>query len=95
VRAPPHGGVTGSFFAATSCPSGCEVFNTLSTQTPAFTQSFPDILFDSNARPFSDTILDASGAPVGTIVAQGNNLQAGAGTLLGGTTATLHPILVL
>lgn len=71
------------FFTATNCASGCEAFATPTTQTPVFTQIFPDILFTGNTRPFTDTVVDSSGATVGTIVAQGLGSQAGVGTLLG------------
>ena len=84
--------VTGEFFTATSCPSGCEPFNTPATQVPVFLQTFPNLMFNPPAgmlgvanttRPFTDIVLDGSGAPTGVILAQGNGHQAGAGDLVG------------
>ena len=84
--------VTASFFTATSCPSGCEAFSTPATQVPVFLQNFPNLMFNppagmlgitNSTRPFTDIVLDASGAPTGAIIAQGNSVQAGMGTLAG------------
>jgi hypothetical protein len=72
--------VGAEFFTATSCPSGCEAFTTPSTQTPVFLQNFPDLMFDpfsgilssnttsvtSRTRPFTDIVLNSSGATTGT-----------------------------
>jgi RHS repeat-associated protein len=80
------------FFAATSCASGCEPFDTTPAATPVFTQSFPNLMFDppvgmlaiaNDTRPFTDVVLDGSGAPTGVILAQGSTVQAGIGTLAG------------
>ncbi|MBZ5729371.1 MAG: Ig-like domain-containing protein, partial [Acidobacteriia bacterium] len=89
--------VTGRFFHAAACTPGCEAFTTLSSEQPVFTQNFPNLMFDpfagmlaanptgvgSGTRPFTDIVLDAGGAVVGTIVAQGNGSQAGTGSLAG------------
>ena len=87
--------MTGRFFHAAACTPGCEAFTTLSSEQPVFTQNFPNLMFDpfagmlaanptgvgSGTRPFTDIVLDAGGAVVGTIVAQGNGSQAGTGSL--------------
>jgi hypothetical protein len=89
--------VAAEFFTASSCPSGCEAFTTPATQVPVFLQSFPNLMFDplsgmlannntgvsSSTRPFTDIVLDATGAPTGVMVAQGNSAQAGVGSLAG------------
>ena len=80
--------VTGEFFTATSCPSGCEAFTTPKTQVPAFLQTFPDLMFNpagttSTTRSFADLILGPTGASTGSILAQGNGHVAGAGDMLG------------
>ena len=94
ITAPPKlttSPVTGRFFAA----DGSGVFNTTTTQTPAFTQNFPGINFDpiagsvpgntsgvtNQTRPFTDIVTDRNGAYAGAIVAQGNGYRAGAGPL--------------
>lgn len=65
------------------------------TGTPAFGQSFPDILFNADpsviphdissinpfTRPFTDKTVDVNGNYNGQIVAQGNGFQAGTGPL--------------
>ncbi|HLK66747.1 MAG TPA: malectin domain-containing carbohydrate-binding protein [Bryobacteraceae bacterium] len=71
------------FFTSTSCASGCEAFGIATTATPVFTQSFPDIQFLNNQRPFTDTVLDNSGNAAGAVTAQGSGSQAGVGTLAG------------
>jgi hypothetical protein len=80
--------VTGEFFTAASCPSGCEAFTTPKTQVPAFLQTFPDLMFNpagttSTTRSFADLILGPTGASTGSILAQGNGHVAGAGDMLG------------
>ncbi len=74
---------------------GPRVFNTPPTATPAFTMTIPTINFNPptgtvpgmpgtigvNTRPFTDVTTDLNGNFTGTIVAQGNGLQAGVGTL--------------
>jgi hypothetical protein len=60
--------VTSQFFNSTTCASGCEPFNITPGTTPAFTQNFPNINF-ANSRPFADTVVDGTGAAVGTIIA--------------------------
>lgn len=85
--------VQGNFFAnpANSC-----TFDAGPNSTPAFTQSFPDILFNPSAsavphdistvtnftRPFTDLTVDINGNYNGQVVAQGNGQQAGAGSLI-------------
>jgi RHS repeat-associated protein len=83
--------ITGMFFT-----SLCEgYFCTPPTQQPVFTQNFPTINFDPPVgtvpgnttgvdiitRPFTDVVTDLNGNSIGTIVAQGNGVQAGVGTL--------------
>jgi hypothetical protein len=84
--------VSAEFFISPTCASGCEPFSIAATQVPAFVQAFPNILFDpspallgvgNTTRPFTDIVLDPTGAPTGTIVAQGSGLQAGVGTMAG------------
>ena len=80
--------VTGEFFTAASCPSGCEAFSTPNTQVPAFLQTFPDLMFNpagttSTPRSFADLILGPTGVSTGSILAQGNGHVAGAGDMLG------------
>src|SRR4029077_9100222 len=64
--------------------------------TPAFAQTFPDILFNpattvvphnistvnNFTRPFTDLTVDVNGNYNGQIVAQGNGQQAGLGGLI-------------
>ncbi|HEX7153857.1 MAG TPA: Ig-like domain-containing protein [Thermoanaerobaculia bacterium] len=76
--------------------NGSGVFNTPATATPAFMQAFPTINFNPpsgtipgggssgvgvNSRPFTNVTTDLNGNFTGTIVAQGNGLQAGVGTM--------------
>lgn len=75
--------------------NGSGVFNTPPTATPAFMQAFPTINFNPPAgtipgntsgvgvftRPFTNVTTDLNGNFTGTIVAQGNGLQAGVGSL--------------
>ena len=83
--------VTGQFFTA----DGSGVFNTPTTAQPLFTQTFPNIDFNpapgavpnntssvtNLTRPFTDVVTDLSGNFAGVLPAQGNNYQAGVGTL--------------
>ena len=83
--------INGRFFSSND--SG--PFNTPPTATPAFTQNFPTINFNPptgtvpgmpgtigvNTRPFTDVTTDLNGNFTGSIVAQGNGLQAGVGAL--------------
>jgi RHS repeat-associated protein len=83
--------IFGRFFAS----DGSGGFDTPATATPAFTQSFPTINFNPpagtvpgntsgigvNTRPFTDVTTDLNGNFTGTIVAQGNGVQAGLNTL--------------
>jgi RHS repeat-associated protein len=76
-------------------PNGSCTFDVGPGSTPAFGQTFPDILFNAPAsavphdistvttttRPFTDLTVDVNGNYNGTIVAQGNGLQAGVGSL--------------
>ncbi|HEX9984114.1 MAG TPA: Ig-like domain-containing protein [Thermoanaerobaculia bacterium] len=76
--------------------NGSGVFNTPATATPAFMQAFPTINFNPpggtipggansgvgvNSRPFTNVTTDLNGNFTGTIIAQGNGLQAGVGTM--------------
>ena len=84
--------VQGDFFAN---PRDSCTFDVGPGSTPVFGQTFPDILFNADAsfvphdistvnagtRPFTDLTVDVNGNYNGQIVAQGNNLQAGAGSL--------------
>ncbi len=83
--------ITAQFFPA----DGTGVFNTPSSQTPAFTQGFSSIDFDpapgtvsgntsgvtNQTRPFADIVTDRNGNFLGSIVAQGTDYQAGAGPM--------------
>jgi RHS repeat-associated protein len=83
--------VYGRFFAS----DGSGGFDTQPTATPVFSLFFPTINFNPPAgtipgnnsgvgvdtRPFTDVVTDISGNFSGTIVAQGNRLQAGVGSL--------------
>jgi RHS repeat-associated protein len=85
--------IFGRFFTS----NGSGIFNIPPTATPVFTQEFPTINFDPpagtipgntsgvnvNTRPFTDVTTDLNGNFTGTIVAQGNGFQAGAGSLNG------------
>jgi RHS repeat-associated protein len=85
------GTVCGHFFSS----DGSGSFDTLPTATPAFTQCFPSINFNPpsgsipgspagiglDTRPFTDVTTDRSGNFNGSIVAGGNGLQAGVGSL--------------
>src|SRR6185437_9258074 len=75
--------------------NGSGPFNTPPTATPAFVQNFPTINFNPptgtvpgmpvsigvNTRPFTDVTTDLNGNFTGSIVAQGNGVQAGVGSL--------------
>ena len=83
--------VNGRFFTS----DGSGSFDIPPTQPPAFTQNFPTINFNPpsgtipgdtsgvgvNTRPFTNVTTDLNGNFTGTIVAQGNGLQAGVGSL--------------
>src|SRR4029077_4030770 len=83
--------INGRFFSSND--SG--PFNTPPTATPPFVQNFPTINFNPptgtgpgmpgslgvNTRPFTDVTTDLNGNFTGSIVAQGNGLQAGVNTL--------------
>ncbi len=83
--------VCGRFFSS----DGSGSFDTLPTVTPAFTQCFPNINFNPpsgsipgtpagiglDTRPFTDVTTDQGGNFSGSIVAGGNGLQAGVGSL--------------
>jgi YD repeat-containing protein len=93
----------GQFFPSTTCTSGCEAFAIPNSATPAFTQNFPNLMFDppagmlaiaNDTRPFTDVVLDFSGAPAGVIVAQSTTGQAGMGAL-NGFSAVLRGSLVV
>jgi RHS repeat-associated protein len=86
---------TSTIFARFFPSDGSGGFNTPPTATPAFTQSFPTINFNPpagtipgnnsgigvNTRPFIDVTTDLNGNFTGSIIAQGNGVQAGLGTL--------------
>ncbi|MGZ5445178.1 MAG: Ig-like domain-containing protein [Thermoanaerobaculia bacterium] len=86
---------TSPMFARFFFTNGSGVFNTPPGTTPAFIQAFPTINFNPpsgtipgntsgvgvNTRPFTNVTTDLNGNFTGTIVAQGNGLQAGVGTL--------------
>jgi RHS repeat-associated protein len=86
---------TSTIFARFFASDNSGAFDTPATATPVFTQSFPTINFDPpagtipgnnsgigvNTRPFVDVTTDLNGNFTGTIVAQGNGLQAGVGSL--------------
>ncbi|HET8891811.1 MAG TPA: PKD domain-containing protein [Candidatus Angelobacter sp.] len=83
--------INGRIFAS----NGSGTFNTPPTATPAFVQNFPTINFNPptgtvpgmpgsigvNTRPFTDVTTDLNGNFTGSIIAQGNGLQAGVGAL--------------
>ncbi|HLJ86073.1 MAG TPA: RHS repeat-associated core domain-containing protein [Candidatus Angelobacter sp.] len=83
--------IFGRFFTS----DGSGGFDTSPTVTPVFSQTFPTINFNPPGgtipgdtsgvgeftRPFTDVTTDLNGNFTGTIVAQGNGLQAGVGTL--------------
>lgn len=83
--------IFGRFFTS----DGSGGFNTPPTATPAFTQEFPTIDFNPpagtipgnnsgigvNTRPFIDVTTDLNGNFTGSIIAQGNGVQAGLNTL--------------
>src|SRR5229473_506314 len=89
------GPVQGNFYPNPPAPNGSCTFDIGPGATPAFGQTFPDILFNAPAsavphdistvttttRPFTDLTVDVNGNYNGTIVAQGNGLQAGVGSL--------------
>jgi RHS repeat-associated protein len=84
--------VLGRFFT-NNTNSG--VFVTLPTETPVFSQHFPTITFNppfttipnngsnvnETTRPFTNITTDVNGNYTGTIIAQGNNSQAGVNNL--------------
>jgi hypothetical protein len=84
--------VSGNFYPN---PNNSCTFDVAPPATPAFGQTFPDILFNpptsavphnistvnSNTRPFTDLTVDVNGNYNGQIVAQGNGQQAGVGSL--------------
>ncbi len=86
---------TTPLFARFFFSNGSGVFNTPSTATPAFIQAFPTINFNPPGgtipgntsgigvftRPFTNVTTDLNGNFTGTIVAQGNGLQAGVDSL--------------
>jgi RHS repeat-associated protein/uncharacterized repeat protein (TIGR01451 family) len=86
---------TTPMFARFFATDGSGAFNTPATATPAFIQSFPTINFNppggtvpgntsgvnTGTRPFIDVTTDLNGNFTGTIIAQGNGLQAGVGSL--------------
>ncbi|MEA2693135.1 MAG: mucin9, partial [Acidobacteriota bacterium] len=86
------GPVQGNFFFR---PSTATAFNAKPGDIPAFRQTFPTLNFNPPAgvvnnntsgvgpttRPFTDVTTDGVGNFAGAIVAQGNGLQAGVGTL--------------
>jgi len=83
--------VQGEFFTS----DGSGTFDTSSSAQPAFTQTFASINFNPptgsipgmpntigvTTVPFTNVTTDANGNYTGSVIAQGNGLQAGAGTL--------------
>lgn len=86
---------TTPMFARFFATNGSGTFNTPATATPVFIQAFPTINFNppggtipgntsgvgTLTRPFTNVTTDLNGNFTGTIIAQGNGLQAGAGSL--------------
>lgn len=86
--------VWGRFFTN---PRGSIVFDKLPTDTPIFTQAFPTLNFNpiagsvpgaptnlnQDTRPFTNVTTDLNGHYSGSIVAQGNGVIAGLGSLRG------------
>src|SRR5437867_2934791 len=86
--------VTGNFYAE---PTSSASFVAPPADTPVFAQSFPTIDFNppsgivnhnvsgvgTSTRPFTDVTTDLQSNFMGTIVAQGNNAQAGVGSMNG------------
>ena len=86
---------TTPMFARFFTTNGSGTFNTPATATPAFIQAFPTINFNppggtipgntsgvgTSTRPFTNVTTDLNGNFTGTIIAQGNALQAGVGSL--------------
>ena len=84
--------VDGRFFTE---PTTAQTFVAKPGDTPTFGQTFPNLAFNPSAaalphnatgvgpttHPFTDVTTDIVGNGVGTIVAQGNGKQAGAGTM--------------
>ena len=85
--------ILGRFFPN---PNNTGTFDVLPTATPVFSQYFPTILFNpptgtvnnlacsivnTNARPFTDVTTDATANFKGSVIAQGNGVQAGVGSL--------------
>ena len=83
--------ILGRFFPN---PNNTGTFDVLPTATPVFSQYFPTILFNpptgtvnnlacsivnTNARPFTDVTTDATANFKGSVIAQGNGVQAGVG----------------
>jgi RHS repeat-associated protein len=89
--------ILGRFFTEDAAAYSSGTFDTLPTAMPAFTQEFSTINFnppantipgnasnvDVNTRPFTDITTDQNGHYTGTVIAQGNGLQAGVGSLYG------------
>jgi RHS repeat-associated protein len=87
--------ILGRFFAPDANECGNGSFDTPSTAVPVFTEEFPTINFNPpantipgntsnvgiNTRPFTDVTTDQNGNYTGTIIAQGNGIQAGIGNL--------------
>jgi RHS repeat-associated protein len=83
--------VQGEFFTS----DGSGTFDTPSTAQPAFTQTFASLNFNPptgsipgmpstigiSTVPFTNVTTDANGNYTGSVIAQGNGLQAGVGTL--------------
>ncbi|HEX2831379.1 MAG TPA: Ig-like domain-containing protein [Thermoanaerobaculia bacterium] len=86
---------TSPMFARFFFTNGSGTFNTPAGTTPAFIQAFPTINFNPpsgtvpgntsgvgvTTRPFTNVTTDLNGNFTGTIIAQGNGLRAGEGTL--------------
>ena len=83
--------VTGRFFHA---PANATAFTATPADIPVFAQQFPNIAFNPPSgvvpgnttvspatRPFTDVLVNPDGEAAGTVIAQGNGHQAGAGDM--------------
>ena len=87
--------ILGRFFAPSVNECGNGTFDAVPTAVPVFTQEFSTINFNPpagtipgntsnvgiNTRPFTDIATDQNGNYTGSVIAQGNGMQAGIGNL--------------